>query len=54
MLIQQLQRLQHDTKKLEHYIHRLNKQGNEALACDMMKKIDFLNQRIATLQQGSI
>jgi|TARA_R110002153_G_scaffold88719_1_gene217967 phage shock protein A len=51
MLLQQLQRLQQDSKQLEHYIHRLNKQGNKALACNMIKKAEFLNQHIANIQQ---
>lgn len=51
MLTQQLERLEQDSTELNYYIDRLTKQGNEALACDMIKKSEFLNQHIATLKQ---
>ena len=50
MVLAQLERLKKDSRELEIYARKLEKKGNLERMKKILRKQDFLNQRIAEVQ----
>jgi hypothetical protein len=53
MVLAQLERLKKDSRELEIYARKLEKKGNFERMKKILRKQDFLNQRIAEVQYST-